>query len=146
MGCLRHPSSSNVRQRTCVRKLASSGAAVATVAVDPLAGGLVAAGRADGSVAVWDLRGTAFAPEQQPLAVWSYHSGECRGLDFSPDARFLATAGFDGRVSVIDLDHTSTEAVHVAELDGKATQVKFHPTACVLATAGADQAVRLWSV
>jgi serine/threonine protein kinase len=55
-------------------------------------------GRLDGQVQVMTLS----APHDV-IAQWQYHSARIGGLDVSPDGRWLVTAGWDGRIAVVDL-------------------------------------------
>jgi WD40 repeat protein len=43
------------------------------------------------------------------IAQWQYHSARIGGLDVSPDGRWLVTAGWDGRISVVDLSVLPTD-------------------------------------
>jgi WD40 repeat protein len=79
-----------VRDRATTRPLAvleAFGVIARTLRLD---GGRLAAGAADGSVAVWD------ASTWEPLGQWTAHPGEARGLDWHGDT--LATGGEDGAV------------------------------------------------
>jgi hypothetical protein len=80
----------DVRDRATTRPLAVLEAFGVIARTLRLAGGRLAAGAADGSVAVWD------ASTWEPLGQWTAHPGEARGLDWHGDT--LATGGEDGAV------------------------------------------------
>ena len=69
-------------------------------------------------------------------------------ISLSPDGRFLATAGADGRAMVWLSDRVNNRPV--SELlghEGAVTDVQFHPSApWRLATAGVDGTARIWQL
>jgi len=66
-------------------------------------GGLIAAGYANGGVAVFDWASGG-------ACVWSelLHEGECRSVDLCPAGKLLLSGGFDGACRVGGLLRTST--------------------------------------
>jgi eukaryotic-like serine/threonine-protein kinase len=98
-------------------------------------GPTVALDAGDGRIALW--RGGEDAP-----TLLAEHRQRVLSLAFSADGRFLASAGFDGKVVV--WDPTSGERLAVLlEADGVAEAVRF--SGDVVAAAG-EMGVRTWSV
>jgi WD40 repeat protein len=98
----------NVCERDSARPVAvlEPFAAVARVLRTDPSHRMLAAGAADGSVALWDTQ------DFSELARWSAHPGEASGLAWLPGSASLATGGDDGAVRV-----WSTSGEPLAEID-----------------------------
>lgn len=88
---------------------------------------------------VWDRASHAQVATLRP------HSLVVRDLAFSSQDRWLASVSNDHQVVIIDTRTWQPVASWQAH-DGDATAVAFHPTLAVLATAGQDRLLRLWSI
>eukprot|EP00051_Salpingoeca_urceolata_P023068 m.387291 g.387291 ORF g.387291 m.387291 type:complete len:356 (-) comp20064_c0_seq3:407-1474(-) len=76
------------------------------------------------------------------------HERTVRRVDWSPCGNMLATASFDGTVSVLDRRETGTFEC-VATLEGHENEVKaarFSPSGTLLATCGRDKSVWVWEL
>jgi WD40 repeat protein len=93
---------------------------------------------ADGLL-VWDRSA------RKQVATLHPHSLVVRDLAFSPDQRLLASVSNDHKVAIVDTSTWKQLASWDAQ-DGDATAVAFHATLPVLATAGKDGQLRLWSI
>ncbi len=102
----------------------------------------VASASVDGSVVLWD-----FTTNRKRFALTAQsggHSGPVYGLSFSPDATRLATAGWDQKVIVWDLQTgTKQRTIEKAHEDG-VWSVEFAPCGRVLATVGQDGKTKIW--
>jgi WD40 repeat protein len=68
------------------------------------AAGLLVSACDNGDVVIWDVI------RNSPFAKFKAHTGPVVGLAFSPDGRFLATAGKEGKVKVWSLDGRVADA------------------------------------
>ena len=70
--------------------------AFASVCVDP-SGRLLASGHEDGSVMLYDIRGSRGIQSFRP------HTGECRTVRFSMNAFYLLTGSYDKKIIMTDM-------------------------------------------
>ncbi|USR92549.1 serine/threonine protein kinase [Phormidium yuhuli AB48] len=109
---------------------------------------LATAGR-DGRVKIWDMTHTSNQSlrdrNSTPLRILEAHRGEVRSLAFSPNNRFLVTAGADGKVNLWDWqtgDYLQTLVSGTSEI----WSVAISPDGETLATGSKDGTVELVNV
>lgn len=81
----------------------------------------------------------------RPVAAYRGHRDAVHDAEWSPDGRWLATAGYDRSVRlwrVSDGGLVWSNSVH----NGAVFDLAFDPSGAVLASASADQTVKLWRV
>lgn len=100
---------------------------------------LACVGHVDGSLTFWDIN------MRRCLAQIGPHSQEVRGVSFSVDGKYLASAGFDSQIIITDtsdLDNLSN--VKTLSHDDKVVSVRWHPFMPLLLSTSADRSARIW--
>lgn len=93
----------------------------------------------EGLVTLWD------SETCEQISSWQVHSGRANGVVFSPQGRFIVTAGSDGAVRFWEV--ATKQLVGELRHVGEAYQIAFSPDGGTLATTGIDdRLVKLWDV
>jgi WD40 repeat protein len=66
-----------------------------------------------------------------------------RSVSFSPDGRYLASASFDSKIKLFDVDNNFDLIGELEHLD-RAVSVKWHPEVPLLISTSADKTARIW--
>ena len=72
------------------------------------------------------------------------HADAIYALDFSPDGKTLASAGYDRTVKLWTLGATVKPALTLKDHSDAVYALKFHPEGKLLATGSADRTVKIW--
>lgn len=103
-------------------------------------GTILATGSTESGVRLWDV--ATRTPHPSQLAAVS---GYVDCLAYSPDDKWLAAGGYDGKLRLWKLgtpDPPTILTAHTSEINS----IAFSPDSATLATAGKDGKVRLWNV
>ncbi|KAJ1023592.1 hypothetical protein NDA16_003209 [Ustilago loliicola] len=113
--------------------------AVTALAFDPQLS-LLAAGESSGKIQVYDL-----ASKTLKIAHWVFHSARINDIKFSPDGSHAVSAGLDTHVYVWSVKKPMKN-VAVKNAHANGVQAVAWLGDEVVASAGADAAVRTWSI
>ena len=101
----------------------------------------IAAGYDDGSIVVWD------ASSLKNIRHQIVHKGIVMDLSYSPkNPRLVATAGFDGRLSLVDTASKTNDPSAFIDVGDRLTCVSFHEDAihCAVGTNSGDILIYDW--
>jgi WD40 repeat protein len=138
----------DARAGTCARlvQYGPQASPVSSIDVDP-SGRLLASGHEDSSVVLYDIRGgrtlQTFRPHRTGCDVRSSRVS-------APNAFYLLTGGYDGRLVLTDLQGDLTQrplpSVVVAEHPDKVTSGRWHPADFSFVSTSADRSCTLWAL
>lgn len=96
-------------------------------------------GHADGSLTFWDLN------MRRNLSQIAPHTQEVRGVSFTVDGKYLASASFDHQIIITDTsDLDNLNNVKTLTHDDKVVSVKWHPFMPLLLSTSADKTAKIW--
>src|SRR6185369_3283457 len=96
-------------------------------------------------VAICGCSRIAPAPAPVPPVSAFWHTGDIWGVSFSPDGRWIATAGADHSIRLTHAESIAEKRILRAH-EGQVLAVVFSPDGSLLASACEDKTARLWDV
>jgi WD40 repeat protein len=101
--------------------------------------GFASVGHLDGSVSIWNLS------MRKCFANQILHSQQVRGVSYSVDGNYVASAGYDGAIHISEtINLEKMRVVKTLNHDDKVVSVKWHPYLPLLLSSGADRTARIW--
>src|ERR1700722_925711 len=129
---------------------------ITAITFDPLSKWLaVAGGEAGKSGEIWLFHlETDGRLSNAPLFTFAGHKDAVYALAFSPDGKTLATAGYDRLIHLWDVSPgqtktpvvVSTPRLTLKDHSDTVYGLSFHPDGALLASVGADRAVKVWEI
>jgi WD40 repeat protein len=95
-------------------------------------------------IAVAQLDGEPPAPKEPERIVETEHTGKITALAYSPDGKYLASAGTDGAVKLRDA--RDGRVLRTFWHDAQVNSVVFAPDGCCIASSSNDQTIRIWTI
>ena len=99
---------------------------------------IIAVGHNDGVVSLWDLTAGKL------YSKFTFHTMECRSVEFSSNAAWLATGSFDCSLGIVEV--SKGQVFKFDHHSDKIVSVRWHPTLPILLSTSADKTARIFSV
>ena len=96
----------------------------------------IAVGHYDGKMTLWNYEGELIKEIKKS-------NNEIRNVNFSPDGKYLLSAGFDGTIKLFDVND-EFKFCGKLEHDDKVVSAKWHPDLPFILSTSADKTAKLW--
>lgn len=111
-------------------------------AIEPLPDERFATAGAKGTLLIWRMLQDGAPTKEREIPLLD---GKLRALRHSSEGEFLAVAGSDGTIRMLDTEHLNEAATWNGH-EGGTTALAFHPTKPVLLSGGKDGHIRAWDL
>jgi WD40 repeat protein len=99
---------------------------------------LISVGHNDGVVSLWDLTAGKL------FSKYTFHTLECRSVEFSSNAAWLATGSFDSTLGLVEM--SKGQVFKLEPHMDKIVSVRWHPSLPILLSTSADKTARIFSI
>lgn len=99
---------------------------------------LISVGHNDGVVSLWDLTAGKL------YSKYTFHTLECRSVEFSSNSSWLATGSFDSTLGLVEVNKGQVFKFE-PHMD-KIVSVRWHPSLPILLSTSADKTARIFSI
>ncbi|KAG1056672.1 hypothetical protein G6F43_001453 [Rhizopus delemar] len=119
-------------------------ACVTSITTDQVNGNIVIAGFGDGSIGVYDRR---LGPSESRVKKWDEHKAWITNIHLQREGtRELVSGGFEGDIKIWDIRETQSLKTIEAHTHSNMTSLAVHDHSYVVASAGADQVIKVWNM
>ena len=110
-------------------------------------GSLLASGSFDNTAKLWQIHNTEKGISLEETQTLAGHKDAIHALAFSPDAKTLATASYDSRIGLFDLDKSKPARFINPAHQGHVNSVEFDNSGKQLVSSGfEDRSLKLWNL
>ena len=106
--------------------------------MEPMTQKLISVGHSDGVVSLWDVTAGKM------FSKYTFHTLECRSVEFSSNGLWLATGSFDSTLGLVDV--TKGQVFKFEPHMDKIVSVRWHPSLPILLSTSADKTARIFSI
>ena len=99
---------------------------------------LISVGHNDGIVSLWDITAGKL------FSKYTYHTLECRSVEFSSNSMWLATGSFDSTLGLVNV--SKGQVFKFEPHMDKIVSVRWHPSLPIILSTSADKTARIFSI
>ncbi|ORE04983.1 WD40 repeat-like protein [Rhizopus microsporus var. microsporus] len=119
-------------------------ACVTSITSDQVSGNVIVAGFGDGSIGVYDRR---LSPQESLVKKWDEHKAWITNIHLQREGtRELVSGGFEGDIKIWDIRESQSIKTIEAHTHSEMTSLSVHDHSYVMASAGADQVIKVWNM
>ncbi|KAG1056979.1 hypothetical protein G6F43_001173 [Rhizopus delemar] len=119
-------------------------ACVTSITSDQANGNIIVTGFGDGSIGVYDRR---LGPKECLVKKWEEHKAWITNIHLQREGtRELVSGGFEGDIKIWDIRESHSLRTIEAHSHNDMTSLAVHDHSSVIASAGADQIIKIWNM